>query len=175
MNSQSKSIPTSKAKTPPPPSRSSPRSPSSKSVSLYDQWNYQLSLEIEEEEEEEEEEEVQTQITTTRSRPTNKDNNNNRSYGIMSYFLGSSSLLAANSNTGAEKEWGKTKVSVSIIGDAFVDLFCYLNSNGSNGHGNGNGLPELGADVRINQPGKFKKSRVFSFLFCGLTILTTDN
>jgi hypothetical protein len=74
----------------------------------------------------------------------------------MSYFLGSSSSANSNLN-GTEKEWGKTKVSVSILGDAFVDLFCYLNGN-ANGHGNG--LPELGADVRINQAGKFK-SQVF--------------
>jgi len=40
---------------------------------------------------------------------------------------------------------GKTKISVSIIGDAFVDLFCYLGDKG---------LPESGADVRVDLPVK---------------------
>ena len=36
-----------------------------------------------------------------------------------------------------------TKVSVSVIGDVFVDLFCYLDSND---------YPVLGGDVRIEKP-----------------------
>lgn len=36
----------------------------------------------------------------------------------------------------------KTKVSVSIIGDAFADIFCYLE----------NGLPPLGGDIRVGKP-----------------------
>ncbi len=39
----------------------------------------------------------------------------------------------------------KTKVSVSIIGDAFADLLCYLD----------NGLPKIGGDVRVNKPSKY--------------------
>jgi len=40
----------------------------------------------------------------------------------------------------------KTKISVSIIGDAFADVFCLLE----------NGLPPPGGDVRVNRPSKFK-------------------
>ena len=36
-----------------------------------------------------------------------------------------------------------TKVSISVIGDVFVDLFCYLE---------GNDYPVLGGDVRIAKP-----------------------
>ena len=81
------------------------------------------------------------------------------------YFLGSSTSTVKSTSTGStsqKEEWGKTKISVSIIGDAFVDLFCYLNNNdntsnsGSNTSSNkSNDLPKLGGDVRINKPGKF--------------------
>ena len=43
----------------------------------------------------------------------------------------------------------KTKVSVSIIGDAFADIFCYLE----------NGLPPLGGDIRVGKPSKFWNAR----------------
>ncbi len=43
----------------------------------------------------------------------------------------------------------KTKVSVSIIGDAFADLLCYLD----------NGLPKIGGDVRVNKPSKYAVDR----------------
>jgi len=66
----------------------------------------------------------------------------------MSYFFGSSSSDTKTNGIKASNG-GNTKVSVSIIGDAFVDLFCFLNDGSSS-----NGLPELGADVRISQPGK---------------------
>ena len=43
-----------------------------------------------------------------------------------------------------EKQFNRnTKVSVSVIGDVFVDLFCYLDSND---------YPVLGGDVRIEKP-----------------------
>ena len=66
---------------------------------------------------------------------------------MSSYYFGSSTTTPSNDN----KNIGKTKISVSILGDAFVDLFCYLNDGSST---NGGSLPQLGADVRVNQPGK---------------------
>jgi sugar/nucleoside kinase (ribokinase family) len=66
---------------------------------------------------------------------------------MSSYYFGSSKAAPSNDN----KNIGKTKISVSILGDAFVDLFCYLNDGSST---NGGSLPQLGADVRVNQPVK---------------------
>lgn len=50
---------------------------------------------------------------------------------------------------------GNTKISVSIIGDAFVDLFCYLNKSSDDGNeADRQNLPVLGGDVRVDQPGE---------------------
>jgi hypothetical protein len=52
-----------------------------------------------------------------------------------------------------------TKVSVSVIGDVFIDLFCYLDSND---------YPVLGGDVRIEKPSEYDV--VVSLWLCSLTL-----
>ncbi len=120
-------------------SPSSPSSPS-KSIatfnSVYDQWNQQLNAEILDEE--------------AAGENTNSTQSNND--GTMT------------KRTDDVNNVGKTKMSVSVIGDAFVDLFCYLNDGSSD---DGGKLPGLGADVRVNQPGKSKESTLLGYWVTG--------
>ena len=89
-------------------------------------------------------------IPTRNIRPLTASTSSYLTYSSMSsYYFGSSSAINSSS---ARKEGGKTKISVSIIGDAFVDLFCFLNDGSSAAEGGK--LPVLGGDVRVNQPGK---------------------
>ena len=68
----------------------------------------------------------------------------------MSSFYFGSSTIKKN-----DKKETNTKVSVSIIGDAFADLFCYLNDGGqSQSQSDDGNLLKLGGDVRVNQPGE---------------------
>ncbi len=100
---------------------------------LYSQLNEQLNIEIE----------APNKENTIPTR--NVKSVAATSYQSMSsYYFGSSAKTDTNGDN--------TKISVSIIGDAFVDLFCFLN-DGSSGVEGGR-LPGLGADVRINQPGE---------------------
>jgi hypothetical protein len=80
---------------------------------------------------------------------------------MSSFYFGSSSSATVNKNqTNKVLAGNNTKISVSILGDAFVDLFCFLNDGAGSTQENRNALPKLGADVRINQPGE-KKKRFF--------------
>ena len=85
-----------------------------------------------------------------------------QSISMSSYYFGSSSLAQAKHDT----KGGKTKISVSIIGDAFVDLFCFLNDGSSAAEGGK--LPVLGGDVRVNQPGKPSTAAVLQLLQCSV-------
>lgn len=133
------------------PSSSPPRPIASSSIStLYNQLNGQLNAEIEAIESSKHPKN-QDLIPTRNLRPIDQ------SSGIMSsYYFGSSSTPPSGS-----KE-GKTKISVSIIGDAFVDLFCFLNDG--NIGADGGKLPVLGGDVRIHQPGERERERDFFFV-----------
>ena len=114
-------------------SSSSSASPaaSNKFNSVYDQWTQQLNAEILEEE---------------------VDNTQSEYSSYSNYFSTSSNSNTATMTGDSDvNNVGKTKMSVSIIGDAFVDLFCFLNDGSTE---DGGKLPGLGADVRVNQPGK---------------------
>lgn len=53
-----------------------------------------------------------------------------------------------------------TKVSITILGDAFVDIFCYLDK----------GLPPPGGDVRVEKSSKCLRSvQSVKHLFYGIS------
>ncbi len=120
-------------------------------LSLYTQFNDQLNAEIQalnqiEENERRKEDSIPTRnlLPITPLRKSTRSPSHSIS-SMSSYYFGYSSAKDDIA------KGGKTKISVSIIGDAFVDLFCFLN-DGSSG-AEGGKLPVLGGDVRINQPG----------------------
>ena len=87
----------------------------------------------------------------------------------MSSFYFGSSTIKKN-----DKKETNTKVSVSIIGDAFADLFCYLNDGGqSQSQSDDGNLLKLGGDVRVNQPGEIviEYSYVLVYWYIGVLVL----
>jgi hypothetical protein len=140
----SPSTPTSSSSLPPPAKTAT-------ATTFVSAWNQQLISEIET---------VDDNSNSNSNNNNNSNSNINGAVSIMSsFYFGSSSPRASSSSTNTKTnnktdDTGKTKISVSIIGDAFVDLFCYLNDGSSSENGGGGSLPQLGADVRVNQPGK---------------------